>query len=115
MADENKSPDPAQATAYTIETVRAEVPTIYVNNATFGMTEFDIHIELSEIQGANPDEKKVLISPRARAVMSYPFALRFLSTLSKFLDAYGKTKKEQEELLRKAAESQPDKPEEKKS
>ena len=61
--------------------VQPEAPTIYVNNAAFGMTEWDMTVDISEIHSADIEEQALKIIPRARLIMSPPFALRFYQAM----------------------------------
>ena len=94
----------------TFESVKADVPTIYVNNARFGMTEWDMNIELGEIHSANPAEKKLLIIPRARLIMSVSFATRFFQAMKANLDDYYKLLEQRVQEQEEAQKSQAEQP-----
>ena len=95
----------------TLESVKADVPTIYVNNARFGMTEWDMNIELGEIHSADPAEKKLFVIPRAKLVMSVSFALRFHQAMKANLDNYQKLLEQEIQRREEAQKSQAEQPE----
>ena len=64
-----------------LKNVQVQAPTIYVNNAAFGMTEWDMTVDISEIHSADMEEMALNIIPRARLVMSPPFAIRFYQAM----------------------------------
>jgi len=90
----------------TFEAVNADVPTIYVNNARFGMTEWDMNIELGEIHSADSEKKKLFIIPRARLVMSVSFALRFHQAMKSNLDNYQKLLEQEMRIREETQKSQ---------
>ena len=70
----------------TLRTVEEISPSYYVNNATFGMTQWDIKVDLSEITGfvaaENPESPAIaLVSKKARLVMTVDYAKAFASAL----------------------------------
>ena len=65
-------------------------PTFYVNNATFGLTQWEIKIDLSEIVGMAKEEDSpvALINRKARLLMTVPYAKSFADALLKHIAKY---------------------------
>ncbi len=82
-----------------IEFVQAQCPTLYINNAQFGTTEWDIHMDLSEIKDANVETKTLYVIPRIKIVMSIPFAIKFAAVMQKTLDSFTQAMRETTEQL----------------
>ncbi|MCH7979208.1 MAG: hypothetical protein IH935_09560 [Acidobacteria bacterium] len=52
------------------------------------MTEWDMSVDISEIHSANIEEQALNIIPRARLIMSLPFALRFHQAMGNQIDKH---------------------------
>jgi len=83
--------------------IQPEAPSIYINNANFGMTEADITVDIGEIYSVIPEEQIFNIVPRARLIMSVPFAFRFLIALKTQLDKHQQVKAQLLEESKRAA------------
>lgn len=89
--EEQKQPEGEIPQKVKYENIEVSYPTIYINNAEFGTTEWDINLTLSEINKANVETNTLGIVPRVRIVMSVPFAVRFVEVMKRTLDTYMKT------------------------
>jgi hypothetical protein len=79
--------------------VEDDPPSIYVNNAVFEMTQWDIAIDLSELRGAKPGETPdiavALINQKVRLIMTVPYAKVFSEALITHLAKYEQIEKNQ--------------------
>lgn len=79
--------------------VENDPPSVYVNNAVFDMTQWDITIDLSELRGAKPGETPdtavALINQKVRLIMTVPYAKVFSETLIKHLAKHQQIEKKQ--------------------
>ena len=90
----------------TFEEKKTDVPTLYVNNAQFSTTEWDIRIDLSELHSIDVEAKKMFVVPRVRLVMSPLFANRFFQVMQNNLQQFQKSL---EEKVKEARETNPPK------
>jgi len=69
-----------------------EIPTFYINNAHFSVSDMDMKIDLCEIQSAEVKDgiKTISVMPKARIFMAWPFAVRFLGVMKQQLDNHQK-------------------------
>ncbi len=93
--EEQKQPEGEIPQKVQYENIEVSYPTVYINNAEFGTTEWDMSLTLSEINKADGETATIFIVPRVRIVMSIPSALRFVEVMMRTLDTYRKTVTEQ--------------------
>lgn len=94
MNDEKVSENAQEEIQVKFEEKKTDVPTIYVNNAQFSTTEWDIRIDLSELHSLDVEARKMFIVPRVRLVMSPQFAVRFFQVMENNLRQYQKSLEE---------------------
>lgn len=91
----------------TFEPIKADVPTIYVNNAVFSQTQWDMRIDLSELYTLDVENKKMSIVPRARLIMDFRFAARFVDAMSQNLQRLHEIMEQQQREANKASQPNP--------
>jgi len=100
MLPEDRKVQFGDGKAVTMRTVEDVPPSIYVNNAIFDMTQWDINIDLSELRraipGENPDSPILLINPTVRLIMTVPYAKVFADALLRHIAKYEKIEKDQQ-------------------
>ena len=106
MSNEKVSENAQEEIQVTFEEKKTDVPTLYVNNAQFSTTEWDIRIDLSELHSIDVEAKKMFIVPRLRLVMSPFFATRFFQVMESNLKQFQKIL---EEKVKQSQEANPHK------
>jgi len=61
---------------------QTEVPSLYVNNAQFTNTEWDIRIDVGELHSVDAETKTMFVVHRLRLIMNPGFAQRFVDVLA---------------------------------
>ncbi|HEY3130960.1 MAG TPA: DUF3467 domain-containing protein [Acidobacteriota bacterium] len=81
-----------------------ELLTFYINNAQFAQSQWDLRIDLNEIQDADVGANVIRATHRVRLHMSWQFAQVFVEVMRRNIESYGKKLEEQFESLQKEEE-----------
>jgi len=83
--DESKAAKPVYAFGFR----EKEYPSLYINNAQFSSSDLELRIDLCEIQEGHTDKNGVhtiLVTPKARVFMSWPFVVRFNAVMQQQIE-----------------------------
>jgi len=69
-----------------LEFIKSDINTLYVNNAQFAISPWDLRIDLNELQGVQ--EKKILVKSLVVVNMSWQFAKTFSIIMKQQVEKY---------------------------
>ena len=96
MADETGKGTQDEKGRIKVEEKETALPSLYINNAQFSMTEWDVRIDLGELHSVDAEKRTMFIAPRLRVIMTPEFAQRFLEALHGVLEKRRQVEKEAE-------------------
>lgn len=79
-----------------IEKKQTEAPSLYVDNAQFSRTEWDIRLDLGELHSINSETKTMFVIPKVRLLMTPAFAERFLEVFARIMEKWKEAAKRAE-------------------
>jgi hypothetical protein len=65
-----------------------QIPSVYSNNAQLSASDMDMRIDMCEIQEVSEEkgERKILVTPKVRLFLSWPFAARLATAMQQQIE-----------------------------
>jgi hypothetical protein len=79
-----------------IEAKQTDVPSLYVDNAQFSRTEWDVRLDLGELHSVVSETKTMFVIPKVRLLMTPAFAERFVEVFSRIMEKWKEAQKQAE-------------------